>query len=557
MPILNQLGPLVPPSAAQAPGAGTPMLNQIGPGAGTPDYASQYLSMPQVPWTPPVDPGPQIPDIPQPSVPSSGPSLAQKYGLAGQPTPGASAPPAQANAHSAAPPAIRTIDETASADDAAAKRALAAEQKTAAASAQTVAPRLVGATHDASRNPWTKEHQGQYADAQQREGDALSAIADIDAGDQLRKAAQTEELAKQLQTHDDAQKLVQARQQQQIQDREQKIATLANDVQSTKINPMQAFQEMGAGAKFLSIIGAAVSGFANPGGRNQMLDSLDAMAQKNIDAQKANLANKRESVAEQKGLLADMTRHFGDVNQGEIGARMAIREQAAMKAEQMALASGSQRAVVGAQAFRAETDKRNALDARQLLDVPSFVPAHITGGAGGEPLKPADKAKIVQLEDGRSISAPTAEEATKLRSHQAAIVDLERDAKRLDALRSEPESYVPYTPKHAELQKLSGQMLLNVRKVEEVKSPGKGTADLADQIIGDPTSMTSRSGQRALSYARDERKNYDASVRSLGAEQVKRGYTRDAKGELVPTAENVGQTVNPASKMPDSFREAQ
>lgn len=406
--------------------------------------------------------------------------------------------------------------------------------------------------HDASYNPWTKEHQNAYFEADEREKNAQEQVANIDASDQLRKAAQTEDLASQLKIQDDAAKLAEAKRQKDVADNTQKLSAAVEDVRNTKINPMQAFQEMGAGAKFLSIIGAAVSGFVSPGGRNQMLDTLDNIAQKNIDAQKANLETKKEGVAGQRGLLAEMRQRFGDDRQAEIAAKIAIREQASMKAEQMAAASGSERAIAGAAAMRAAADKRNALDARQLVDIPSFVPAHYSGGT---PTTPAEEARIVTLENGTRIKAPTAGEAEKLRMHQAAIVDLERDTKQLNKLRNDADAYIPYTPKHAELQKLAGQVTLNIRKVEEIKSPGKGTADIADQIVGDPTSITSRSGQRGLSYAADERKNFEASVRSMGAEKVGHGYTRNPKtGEVETTAPLLGDRVTPAAQMPASFR---
>jgi len=418
-------------------------------------------------------------------------------------------------------------------------------------------PTVIAASRDPRRNPWTKEGQERFKDAQAREGEAITQLGAIESGDAMRRAANVEETAAKLSEADDAARLAEAERGRSAAAQEAKINESLESLRTSKIDPMKGVISGDQAKDFTTVLGIVLATTAGAiGGQtvegNTGLRMLDKLVERGIENQKADRENQRAAISGQQNMLQQMRARFGDERAAELATRIHIREAAAMKGEQMAAASGSMKAEQNAALLRAQVDQKNELDRRQLVDIPEFTPARLVGG-GAAAVKPEERDRMFTTEDGKTFVAARVEDAKKIGTQQVAVRNLERLAKEIDNLRGEPEAFVPGTKKRARLEELGGQFMLATKNAEELGTLDKGVAEFAAQTFGDTTALTSRAGQRALDYAKDARKKYEDQVRAAVGEGVTRGYAATPTGPKPAAAYN-GEQPKPRGAMPGSFK---
>lgn len=306
----------------------------------------------------------------------------------------------------------------------------------------------------------------------------------------------------------------------------------------------EGFLERNPGAILMGI-GAAIGGAlsARTGQPNESMKSLDNTIETDLQLQRDAANRKQANVGNQQNIISLMRAKFGDERQADLAAEVAQRNIVGMHLDRLGAKAKDRETEAKIGIVKADNDAKLA-ELQGKWDQLT----HYAAYTGAPKVDSATQGRMIQLEDGRTVLAPTTEEAAKLRLHGAAIKDLERTAKEIDKLRSDPKAYDPtgMTDSSVELKRLAAEMTLNVRRIEDIRSPGKGTSDLAKEIIGNPESLLSHTGARALAYAASERKNFDTAVRGLGGEQVQRGYRiNPATGELDATAPLMGDQVNP------------
>ena len=153
--------------------------------------------------------------------------------------------------------------------------------------------------------------------------------------------------------------------------KQREMGAIRADIAATKIDPQNYFSSAPAWAKVLSILSVGIGGFASgwSGGRipNTALAQLNAAIDRDIEAQKANLAKKRGEFSAAQGVYAQVRQKLGDDEQAYNFTRALLLNQGARAAQALA-GEGRTAQIRNAAAqtseqlkFQAQQAERNAL----------------------------------------------------------------------------------------------------------------------------------------------------------------------------------------------------
>lgn len=123
--------------------------------------------------------------------------------------------------------------------------------------------------------------------------------------------------------------------------------TMADEIRATEIDPERYWKNKSSGQKVQSTIamflGTLGSGIAQMGGvnlPNYAWEKIQAEIQRDIEAQAANLDNKRAGLAAQSGLLGLVRQHYDDLDQAKAAAEATMLRNYASMTNSLALDSG-------------------------------------------------------------------------------------------------------------------------------------------------------------------------------------------------------------------------
>lgn len=141
-----------------------------------------------------------------------------------------------------------------------------------------------------------------------------------------------------------------------------KIDKLSEDYSKERVDPEHWWHSRSTGQKIAFALAAALGGFAAGfrGGPNTALEQMNRAIDADIDAQKTAMANKRVSIENQKGALAEMYKRFGNMDQAETAARLVSLQQLDLQAQQYAVGSNSEVIAARGQALQAQIAKEKA-----------------------------------------------------------------------------------------------------------------------------------------------------------------------------------------------------
>jgi hypothetical protein len=111
--------------------------------------------------------------------------------------------------------------------------------------------------------------------------------------------------------------------------RTRELDDLARSVRTREIDSSRLFGRRNTSARIAAGIGMALAGLGDAirggsGGVESVLAIIDRAIDRDIDEQRANLANASRGVEQQRGILADLRRSFGDERGAEAAARSAM-----------------------------------------------------------------------------------------------------------------------------------------------------------------------------------------------------------------------------------------
>lgn len=159
--------------------------------------------------------------------------------------------------------------------------------------------------------------QGLELDAADKEYEANKQMVAVNAAaaagrEDALKSAMAEDQAKQQQQADE------------VRARMAKIDALGNDIAAQKIDPDQLFKQVGALGDIGFALAAAAGQYATgiTGAPNAALNTINGMVERNIGAQSANLANRKEGLQAQKGALGILQGQFATENEARAAHRV-------------------------------------------------------------------------------------------------------------------------------------------------------------------------------------------------------------------------------------------
>ncbi len=294
-----------------------------------------------------------------------------------------------------------------------------------------------------------------------------------------------------------------------------------------------------------------------------------------IQTQKDNAALNRQKLEDQRSLLGQMTRTFGDERVAEEAAWLAYLEKAKTDMGRIASESKSDAVQAKYRSALALLDKDWAMHKQQWDALTQdkvvrsnhdvFAPPSYAGGP--QKMAPPDPLFVPTGPNGQGFQASTEKEAIAARGVITAEQDVVPLLERLVELRSQSNfgerlaasKGVYESERMARIKSLQAQVALGLRELSAT-SPGamdKGMQELAGQIQGDWMSTQGNPEAAAKEFINTIRRKKDSLQRGQAGQDVSRGLTRDAKGNIVTHSTGNASFASPKAPTPDSFKRAE
>jgi hypothetical protein len=350
-----------------------------------------------------------------------------------------------------------------------------------------------------------------------------------------------------------------------------KLATMTDAVRADKIDNNQWFTGHGAAGAFaaglaytLGAVGGALTHTENP---------VLGVIRQEIQTQKDNIALRRGKLDEQKGLLAQLTKTFGDKDVGEQAAWVMYLERAKTQMARIAAESKSdavraryKTAIAGIdteltpRVMKLEEMMQDKV-VRQDVNAP---PVYAGVGGGGKKHEPVDPLFVATDSHGGGFNARSEKEATAARGVITAEQDIIPMLERLKELRKKT-SFIERradntgqweTEDTAEMKSLQAQVALGLRELS-TSSPGamdKGMQDLANQIQGNWMSVQGHPEKAADSFIASIRRKKDSMMRGQGAQAQRQGLKQDAAGNVTTGLQGQPKFATPKPESPKTFK---
>ena len=362
-----------------------------------------------------------------------------------------------------------------------------------------------------------------------------------------------------------------------VADEHKKFEQLAAAAQK-EVDPNAYFKERGTGAQLATALMIGLNEFAvlwRGRGTNTAKSIIDDAINRNIDAQKTNIANARGALAARETAYARNLAAFGDAERTTLATKVNYLDQVAAQLDAHRAGAKNDQAEAGyndlvqkLNADRAQAaDRFSQLTHTQANETMNehFVPAQTVGG----PAAVKREGNLVTLSDGTTYVMPSEKTAETsiakiqnldmLQRRNNQILQLRDQASRLDPILDRTE----YQKKLALLKELAdekvslmsiglGQGTVREGEYERAKEFAANAENGLGFFKGNPIAKAQRESAdyvlraQTKKWADDQR----AFVTSAGGAIYQRGYARDQAGNLKPTGRYTGQDATPTEELP-------
>lgn len=207
-------------------------------------------------------------------------------------------------------------------------------------------------------------------------------------------SARSAGLAAEAKTLEAAQKIADAREAQYRRDlsgelakravAEDEYAKIRADVATLKLDPDRYWSNAATGQKVSLAIGAALSQFGDAllkrNGPNAVLQMIERAIDRDIDAQKTNIAMKRARLGDARGVLADLNARIGDMRMSEIQARAMYWDGIKRKTDIIAKTTQSSTVAANAQNLSAQIAQKSLIQRNAAWQEEHRIPVVQSGG---------------------------------------------------------------------------------------------------------------------------------------------------------------------------------
>jgi hypothetical protein len=364
-----------------------------------------------------------------------------------------------------------------------------------------------------------------------------------------------------------------------VDQEKRRLEKLATEAQA-KIDPEAHWKEKGSLAKVMAgiAIGLGQFGAMMRGGPNSALQIIQSEIDRNIDAQKANVANAKHAYDVRSNLYLRNLNEFGDKERAALATKINYLDTVAgLVDQQKALAKTDeaqaawhdmQQSIAKERAGAADQFAIRTHDQKteQLSD--RFVPTQVVGGGAGAALKRPEN--LITLTDGTTVQMTNAPEHGEAVKKVQALDRLMRINNKIKQHRQAAEKLDPLTDRteyqkniavleSLEIDKINAMSIASEQGVvkEAEYERAKAQQGMATQGLGtfkgNPVAASSREVADTVLDEQTKRWNEDqhAYVRAAGVPIVKKGYVQNAAGQLVPAGQYTGQDADlPATLAP-------
>lgn len=272
---------------------------------------------------------------------------------------------------------------------------------------------------------------------------------------------------------------------------DQENQKLGEEIRAGKIDPNHAWASKSTGAKIGSIVGILISGLgAGWTGKNTALDILQREVDQDIDAQKANLDNKR-------GLLSQNMQRYGHLQQAVAATQLQMNQMLQNQISMAAARSGSKEAMANAQIAVGQLKERAMPIMMQLAAM--RVQAQSLGAGSGQGGIPEGQEPVMLLSDpkyqekrvvvnGRAYQARDKEAATELSTAESKIGPAKNLIDELERLG--PSALIPGSPEYQKAQAIRASLAMTIPQMKGIKRLSEKEIEMGEEMVKDPTKFS-------------------------------------------------------------------
>jgi hypothetical protein len=356
-----------------------------------------------------------------------------------------------------------------------------------------------------------------------------------------------------------------------LQQNQLRLEELTNQVTSAE-DPSKAYARQNTPAKLFAILGVALGGYAAAmkGGPNTALEAYEKELDRELEAQRANIASRGQKLADQRGLLGVMKENFGDQRQAEAAAKIAYMKRADLDIQALAAQSQSPEIQARANELRAGLqEKLGALGitfakAQQGTLHEKYAPAQVVGGPTAAKADPErEKLFVPTGANGQGYYARSEKEAEEGRKLQYAKETINPKLEKLEKERADSNFLerlgahlgVYKTDRMRDIESTQSSLATDVRRVEGIRGFGPEVEQLAKGQGGDYAAVSPGANPEAAGRAMRDNINKQTSAyeRGQAGQGAQNTMALDANGRPQTVAVPMSTMAAPRAEMPAGF----
>lgn len=374
---------------------------------------------------------------------------------------------------------------------------------------------------------------------------------EIDARLVNQKYAQAlEERGAQLQGEQEAAAVELERQKQAHQKAMDDASIAAKAARDARLDPKKAFGDGAGGIIAALAVGLGQVGASLTGGPNVALGIVNKQIDESMRAQEAEMKAKGANADNMLARLKDQT---GSLQAAKLAYKQAGLAYAQNQLDKLGAAAKDSELRANL-ANELQNQLGQSLDFRMKTE--QYIPPRVVGGAAASPAD-KDQDRIFEAPDGTRYVAPNKDTRDKLAAGSASITAFKKYAAELDQLRNDPMTYIPGTAQNAQAKTVGQKMVFEAKSAEDLGAISKDDRAMVENTLGDPTGITSRAGQKGLTYSTLLDEGYKRKLQSNAVNQVQTGNRLDQRGQLTPTAVYTGKSPTAPKAPPPGFKPVQ
>ncbi|HMF11745.1 MAG TPA: hypothetical protein VKE94_05545, partial [Gemmataceae bacterium] len=277
---------------------------------------------------------------------------------------------------------------------------------------------------------------------------------------------------------------------------------------------------------------------------------MNARIDRDIQAQRMNIEQKKGRIADMKGILAETYRRTGNMDQAEALARAAVHQGLAESAVDLTSQVKSQQLKANADLVLADQRQKYAESREHYM---KYVPAQTlmvggAGGVGGAGSKGEKEPLLYTGPDGKTYKAQTPESYSRMTKKIGLVTDIQAnldEAKNIRKSASSADLLNPYSEASKRLASLAADTRVKYTVAAEQGAMSAGDAANADEVIGAMRGVLGSNDKVLDDTRRRVGEHMQREVNATGDEVVQRSYGTNTKGQTVPTPSYTGEAAQP------------